>query len=359
MRTLLIAAVALLPVVAQVTPEEIASEIKTAKEARLRGDLTATVESLHRALALSSQLHGEMSIETAAVLSDLAAAQRALMQSDAAIESLNRAVNIRARARTSDPIAQARDLTALAFLYADANRSAEVKPCLVQALEEWTKAGRDGPETLITLEALAGIYRSDAEYAEAEPLYVRALRIREFAYGTESSELLGTLDSLAYVYFGMKRYADAEPLYNRLLRIWEKSAGPEHPMFALTLEKMAEFLATQQRYDEASPLVERAAVIRGRSHISSMHFSTRLALMQARMPEAVAMVTKTIATAETAGLPDDAFVEPMRVQAAILKDAGRNAEAQAYEARVKAVIFKGEARPLPPKKAPAAKAKAR
>ena len=348
MRVLLIAAVALLPATAQVGTEELAIAMKNAREARLRGDLSGSAEALDNALALSVSSYGEHSLEAAEVHSDLGAVQRALSQPDAALESYSRAVNLRARGKP-DPVPQARDLTALALLYAATGHLDEAKPCLVQALEEWQKAGRDGPEILMTLETLAEIHRGSSEYAEAEPLYVRALRVREFAFGTESSELLGTVDSLAYVYFGLKRYAEAEPLYNRLIGLWEKSAGPDHPMIALTLEKMAEFLVVQERYEEAAPLVERAMAIRGRAHIASMHLRARLALMKGDKDEAASIVGRSISTAQSAGLPDEALVELMRVHSSFLRNSGHAAEALEYEARVKAVIFKGEARPAPKK----------
>jgi hypothetical protein len=52
MRTLLIAALALLPAAAQVGLEELTTEINKAREARLRGDLPATADALSSALGL-------------------------------------------------------------------------------------------------------------------------------------------------------------------------------------------------------------------------------------------------------------------------------------------------------------------
>ena len=118
--------------------------------------------------------------------------------------------------------------------------------------------------------------RDRAEYSEAEPLYVRLLRLREAAFGADSAELISTLDSLSYVYFGLKRYADAQPVYERLLALWEASAGSGHPMIALTLDKMAEFFAAQDRYAEAEPLVARAAAMRTQGLIESLKRSGRI-----------------------------------------------------------------------------------
>jgi tetratricopeptide (TPR) repeat protein len=58
------------------------------------------------------------------------------------------------------------------------------------------------------------------------------------------------------------QYAEALPLYERALRISEKALGPEHPEVATTLNNMAELLRTQGKYEEALPLYERRRPIR-------------------------------------------------------------------------------------------------
>ena len=57
------------------------------------------------------------------------------------------------------------------------------------------------------------------------------------------------------------RYAEAEPLFKRALAIWEKPLGPEHPEFAMGLKNLAELYRAQGRYAEAEPLFERALAI--------------------------------------------------------------------------------------------------
>jgi len=93
----------------------------------------------------------------------------------------------------------------------------------------------------------AGVLRDRSEYSEAEPLYVRLLRLREAAFGADSAELISTLDSLSYVYFGLKALRRrATRIRAACSRYGRPSAGPGHPMIALTLDKMAEFFAAQR-----------------------------------------------------------------------------------------------------------------
>ncbi len=66
------------------------------------------------------------------------------------------------------------------------------------------------------------------DYAKAEPLSQRALKIREKALGPEHPYTATSLNNLAQIYDDMHDYAKAEPLYQRVLKISEKALGPEH-----------------------------------------------------------------------------------------------------------------------------------
>jgi hypothetical protein len=58
-----------------------------------------------------------------------------------------------------------------------------------------------------------------------------------------------------------RQYAKAEPLYQRALRIWEKTLGPKHPHIAIALENYAKLLRELKRAKEAAPLEEWAKAI--------------------------------------------------------------------------------------------------
>ena len=74
-------------------------------------------------------------------------------------------------------------------------------------------------------------------YAEAEPLYKRALAIREKALGPDHPDVAKALNNLAVLYQKQGRYAEAEPLYKRALAIREKALGPDHPDVATDAEQ--------------------------------------------------------------------------------------------------------------------------
>ena len=66
--------------------------------------------------------------------------------------------------------------------------------------------GGEHPDTAVSLNNLAGLYKSQGRYEEAEPLYQRALAIREAVLGGEHLGTAASLNNLAVVYLAQGRY---------------------------------------------------------------------------------------------------------------------------------------------------------
>jgi len=108
-----------------------------------------------------------------------------------------------------------------------------------------------------------GDYLDDrARYREAEPLYRRALAIREQVLGPEHPTTAMSLYSLAGLCQAQGRFEEAESLYQGALTIYEQVLGPEHPTTAMSLYSLAGLCQAQGRYEEAEPLYQRALTIR-------------------------------------------------------------------------------------------------
>ncbi len=65
--------------------------------------------------------------------------------------------------------------------------------------------------------------------SEAEPLFRRALEIREKQLGPDHPDVAESLNCLAILFQAQGNYANAETLYRRALEIDEKKLGLEHP----------------------------------------------------------------------------------------------------------------------------------
>ena len=155
----------------------------------------------------------------------------------------------------------------LAFLYVAQESYAEAEPLYQRALAMAEK--RFGPEHFLTamrMTRLATIYTLQQKYAEAEPLYQRALAIDEIAVKTASvgPNLSGDLVGLAELYRAQGKYGEAEPLYERLLAVTIKSHAGVGPAVASVLEEYAALLRQMGRSDEAKQMEVRAGEIRAR-----------------------------------------------------------------------------------------------
>lgn len=119
--------------------------------------------------------------------------------------------------------------------------------------------------TVLDLEqALVEVYRSQGKYSEAEPLFKRALAIREKTLGPTNPDVASSLNNLAALYHDEGKYSEAEPLYKRALAIWEKALGSDHPDVAQSLENYAALLRKTNREKEAAEMETRAKAIRAK-----------------------------------------------------------------------------------------------
>ena len=74
-----------------------------------------------------------------------------------------------------------------------------------------------------------------------------------------------SLNNLAGLYRAQGHYTEAEPLFQRSLAIREKALGPEHPHVAQSLENYAALLRRTARANEAERMEARAKAIRAKS----------------------------------------------------------------------------------------------
>jgi esterase/lipase superfamily enzyme/tetratricopeptide (TPR) repeat protein len=134
------------------------------------------------------------------------------------------------------------------------------------------------PDLGMDLNNLAGVYREEGRYAEAEPLYKRALNIFEHTTDANHAESVGILlNNLALLYLNERSYDKAEPLALQALALAANVVGknhltaetvlkdltalPEHPSVAIRLNNLAGLYEDQGHYDEAEPLYKRAIAI--------------------------------------------------------------------------------------------------
>ena len=77
------------------------------------------------------------------------------------------------------------------------------------------------------------------KYAEAVPLYEKALQLCVRVNGENHADTASVLNNLALVYANQAKYSKAEALYVRSLKIREAVVGKDHPDVAQTANNLA------------------------------------------------------------------------------------------------------------------------
>jgi tetratricopeptide (TPR) repeat protein len=192
------------------------------------------------------------------------------------------------------------------------------------------------------------VLRAKALYAEAEPLFRRALAIAEKIYGHEHPVVALHLDNLAQLLHATNRAREAELLYRRALAMAEKTYGPEHPSVARSLNNLAGLLQATNRPREAEPLIRWALAIdektHGPEHPSVAADLNNLAILlndTDRASEAELLYRRALAMAEKTYGPEDPSVAiRLNNLAALLRNTDRAREAEPLIRRALAIAEK-------------------
>ena len=163
-------------------------------------------------------------------------------------------------------LAIAPTLDNLASVYCQEGRFAEAEPLYSRALAITQKArGPDHPDTANQLHNIASFYGLQGKTAEAERLYRQALSIQEKALGPEHPDVATTLDNLATVCSTGPCSDDVLNYERRSLAIREKTLGPQHPDVARSLNNLGSIYHRRGWYSQAEPLFQRALSIMEKS----------------------------------------------------------------------------------------------
>jgi tetratricopeptide (TPR) repeat protein len=185
------------------------------------------------------------------------------------------------------------------------------------------------------LEQTALYHHARAAWAEAEPLYVRAISLGEKAFGPEHPRLSVWLNNLARLYRVNGRPAEAELLIQRALAI-DEAIGPRYPGFAASLNNLAVLYQETGRPAEAEPLIRRAVAI-DEGSLSADHPEVadclnglaRLYRETGRYAEAEPLMERALAIGEkVAGGENADFAQSLNNLAMLYQETGRYAEAE-------------------------------
>ena len=169
-------------------------------------------------------------------------------------------------------------LNSVAYYLDDQAQFAEAEPLYKRALKiDEAFLGKDHPDVARDLNNLASLYQATNRLKEAEPLMKRAVKIDEASFGKDHPNVATDLNNLAQLYKATNRLKEAEPLYQRALKIDEASFGSDHPKVAIRLNNLAQLYQATNRLKEAEPLMKRALKI-GEASLGKDHPKVALRL---------------------------------------------------------------------------------
>lgn len=150
------------------------------------------------------------------------------------------------------------DVAPLGLRYNEMGAYVKAEPLYQRAIEIREKAlGKDHPFLATTLSNLAALYADKGDLVKAVPLQLRAIAIKEKAFGNEHPDLARSFNLLAGFYREQGNYADSEKLHQRALAMREKIYG-EHPETALSLFSFAKLYQLEGKAQQSEQLYSRS-----------------------------------------------------------------------------------------------------
>jgi tetratricopeptide (TPR) repeat protein len=120
------------------------------------------------------------------------------------------------------------------------------------------KLGPDHPDTLKTLNNVAGAYRAVGKLPEAIALFERVRDAKIAKLGPDHPDTLATLNNLAAAYWQAKQLDKSVPLFEDVLKRHEAKLGRQHPNTQRIVANLGVNYKDAGRLKEAIPLLEEA-----------------------------------------------------------------------------------------------------
>jgi non-specific serine/threonine protein kinase/serine/threonine-protein kinase len=161
--------------------------------------------------------------------------------------------------------------------------------------------GTEHPDTLTAMSALGTVYAEQGKHGSAEAIYVALIPLERRSFGGEDNHTLSSVNNLAAVYTEQRKYAEAEPLLLNLLEVRRRVNGEEHPRTLMVTTNLAELYRDQSKYTLAEPLyvkvLEVLRRIRGENHPETIYTTNSLAglyVAEREYPRAEALYTQAL-----------------------------------------------------------------
>ncbi len=137
----------------------------------------------------------------------------------------------------------------------------EAEEMLGEALTEAEAFGEADPRLSRSITSLGKTYLDLSWYERAEPLFSRALTLRQKVAGADSPEVAEVDNCMGMLKQQQQLYGQAEQFFQKALAILEKAAGASSKSVAEVLNNLGKNFDLQNNGESAEPLLKRAMAI--------------------------------------------------------------------------------------------------
>jgi tetratricopeptide (TPR) repeat protein len=237
---------------------------------RVQGQITRAELLLKHWVEIFEEAFGPDDPDVARCLNNLAELYQAQGQFARAEPLYKRSVTIYEQAVGPNPLLLAIVLDNLAKLYHAQGQFAQAKILFKRSMAIREREGEKKKEEIANMDFLFESLEQERKHLRPQKIsgLKNSLEINEKALGPDHPDLAHDLYSLALEYHRDGQYAEAEPLYKRALAIFEKSFDPDQDhylvvdLILLILEQIARIYLVTNREKEAGEVEERVARIR-------------------------------------------------------------------------------------------------
>jgi tetratricopeptide (TPR) repeat protein len=186
-------------------------------------------------------------------------------------------------ARTSDGEEYVNSLDALADVFTDAKRYAELEKAEQEAIRLGASLPHPDPLRMAKRVHRLGVARHKMGHVEeAVPALEKSIRLHEQSYGAESRELASLLLEVGTIYRAQGEHQRAQDCLRRALRIQEKEYGSDSQEAGVVLQQLAGSYEDAGDLDSAAAQYERCLMLKMRKlgvqnleEVANMQFSPR------------------------------------------------------------------------------------
>ncbi|PTB49495.1 hypothetical protein M431DRAFT_97621, partial [Trichoderma harzianum CBS 226.95] len=175
-----------------------------------------------------------------------------------AMQLAEQALTARQKAETDDT----KTLTLITLILMDQGLYDRAEELLMQVVDACKSRNPDinDPQTEISMNSLALIYKAKGRWAEAAGIQIRILLNRASHLGPEYPRYLASKANLASIYRAQGGYTDAERTQKEVVDSYRNKFGPDHHLTLTSLNNLGSIYRLQGKLGEAETLQAQALV---------------------------------------------------------------------------------------------------